>query len=331
MDVRNITNCGICKDRSRCMVGQGIPEVITPDPTFDSMLSDPYFLPSGLYEPPQVEVDDIKLDMSSYFSLDMRTFIFNTVLNYRADPYEDTSDQSSETFPIYDVDIPIIKEYMDDLSFSSPFDLKGLDFFRKVSKLDLTLSGIEVLDLRGLERLKILNVVGPDIKVIYLPNVASRVDDYMNELTYGITLDTPNLEYLDNRTMQETRAGWVNIGDFKDYSYLRYLYVPSEANNQDFSQIEMEDIENHPLINYLRIGVKPYKEETGSSSVWKLNLANVNGFINLPLEDWLDNPYFNSTCSGTLNESAGIITWYSSSIEESGFKLNQYVSCIIIK
>jgi len=325
----NLVKCGSCKSRQNCPMGSLFPVTILPDElSFDERLKDPFFTPIGQYEPIQrVDPTDIHLDMSSYFSIDMRQYILNNLLDNRIDPYLGTSDQSSTHFPIYDVDIPFIHDYRTSLTFTFT-DLLGIDFFINVSELIIHNDAIFTLDLRNLIRLKRLQVNGLYLRAIYLPTVADINHDYENEITYGIRLATPMLTYLDNRTMKETKAGWLNLENISHMDHMKYLFIPDVAINQDFTFVSSNIVTTSDTIDNIRIQFK-LKEifESPQDPKYYIDLKDYLRFD----YDLVDEIMSEISSQGVYDGSNHTFTWNSLEEVPSGFYLSDKIIALINK
>jgi len=309
--------CNICEDYNDCVIGKKVDSTTYTEVDFFEALQDPFFLPIGNYEPPEIAVNQTDFDMSTRFSEDLRRFITITVLANRQDPYKDTDNASEYAFPIYQTDMDAIRDFRGIVELNTG-NLKGIDYFQKVPEIRITSDSVFRIDLRNNNALKRLMINASVCKYIYLPNVFSEVTDYENLDTYGLDITAPNLEILDMRTMFESKAGWVNIAtSAPDMTKLRYLYIPQIMWNQDFTGVDMDVIQaNNPDINALRLEFRAYF----SNNRYLISLIDETkgGYKNLPL-DWIDPDHIGEYSGGSYNITMNTISWARKDLIPKGF------------
>ena len=323
MTLNNI-NCATCKVKDICNIGYCVKDVSEEEMTFEDKLLIKYFDCVGQYEPPQKDITTLTHDMSTYFSTDMREFILTNILNNRTDKYTGTPNESSYIHPIYEDDIETIKNYKEKVTISNVTSLTGIEYLTSISDLEINVDKIFALDLRSMTKLKSLKVTSSFLRFLYLPTVESLVDDYDNVDTHGIELHCPRLEYFDMRTMKETRSGLLNPEVLPDMKELKFIVIPKNCDNQDFTNFDMDKIfENCTLVPAVRMEFNAEEVKNG----YKVDLTQYKR-LNW---DLISSDFIDSTCTGEYNYSESTIKYGSDTVFPQYFMLNEHLVAFVTK
>lgn len=320
----SLNKCSTCKEHDSCFIGRRLKKVVSDDSdlSFDENLKNPFFLPVDLVIPTRAFVDiKGKVDISEYFSEELRIEILNKVLGNREDPYEGTENKSSYAYPLYDKDLLKINTTRVPIEVSVNGNIKGLDYLTKMSNLILT-SNDRVVDLRFNTSLKNMTLNVPNAELIVFPYVPYSEDDYENEDSYILRIpNSPKLEAFSLTGLNETPAG-VLFDDVVKMTSLKFLYIPNSMWNLSFENFRLPE-----NLKYIRVAV-PYEfnNETGKYVFYLSNIRK--GGYKYLTSDVVNASYINE---GEYDEFANTITFDSYAEIPQGTMLAENISLIYLK
>lgn len=320
----SLQKCSTCKEHDNCYIGRRLRKVESEqsDLPFDELLKNPFFLPIDLVVPSRSFVDiKGRVDISSFFSKELRKVIIDVILNNREDPYLGTDKQSKEEFPLYDVDLLKINTSRKELEVAVSGNIKGLDYLTKTSMIKIT-SDDRVLDLRYNTSLKDMELNVPNAELIVFPYVTYSEGDYENEDTYQLKIpNSPRLQSFSLAGLNETPAG-MRVEDIYKLTSLKFLYIPNSMWNMDFRNLRLPD-----NLKYIRVAV-PYHFDTENGKYVFYISNRLKGGYKYLTSDIVQKGYIEQ---GEYDEFANTITFDSYASIPEGTMLTENIALIYLK